>query len=314
MSSPRFAFFEGRIVPIQDAKVSIMTHALHYGTAVFGGMRAYWNADKEQLYMFRPKDHFIRLIDSAKMLLMDVPYTPEELTAITLDLLRQENYHEDVYIRPLVYKSFLGIGVKLHGLPNDLSIYALPFGQYVDNEEGLKLGTSSWKRVDDTMIPARGKIAGSYANSAIIKTEAVLNGHDEALVLSADGHVSEASAANFFMVRGGKVITPPISANILEGITRRSIMQLLREQMGMEIVEREIDRTELYVCDEAFLCGTGVQIAAATYIDHRPIKDGKMGPVVSQLRRLYFDMVRGNLPQYAEWAMPVYAPEAVVGD
>lgn len=311
MSGPQYAFFEGKIVPIEQAKVSVMTHALNYGTAAFGGLRAYWNPEHGQLYVFRPLDHFARLLNSASLLLIDLPYTPEQLRDILVTLLRQEQYREDIYIRPLVYKSEQGIGVRLHGLKGDVTIFALPFGKYIEHDEGLKLGTSTWRRVDDNMIPARGKISGSYVNSALIKTEAVMNGYDEGLVLTHEGHVSEASAANVFMIRKGQVITPPVSANILEGITRQTIFTLLHDQLGIDVVEREIDRTELYIADEVFLCGTGVQLCAVTSIDHRPIGDGKMGPIVSRLRELYFDTVRGKLAQYAGWVQPVYADEQV---
>lgn len=310
-TGPQFAYFEGKIVPIEQAKISVMTHALHYGTAAFGGIRAYWNARQEELYIFRPLDHFARLLNSARMLLIDVPYTPEQLRDTLVELLRREGYREDIYIRPLIYKSAAGIGVRLHDLSSEITMYALPFGRYIEEEEGMSLGTSTWRRVDDTMIPARGKIAGAYANSALIKTEAHNNGYDDGLVLSQDGHVSEASAANFFMIRKGVAVTPPVSANILEGITRQTVFTLLREQLGVEIVERDIDRTEVYIADEAFLCGTGVQIAAATSIDRRPIGTGRMGPVVRRLRELYFDVVRGNLPQYAAWNQPVYASQTV---
>jgi branched-chain amino acid aminotransferase len=314
MSSPRFAFFQGKIVPIEQAKVSVMTHALNYGTAVFGGMRGYWNEAKGELYLFRPLDHFARLKQSAEMILMNVPYTPEQLRAILVDLLRHEGYRQDTYIRPLVYKSHEGIGVRLHNLEHDLTIFAIPFGSYLEHEEGLKLGTSTWRRVDDTAIPVRGKISGAYVNSALIKTEVMLNGHDEALVLNQDGHVSEASAANLFMLRNGKVITPPVHANILEGIVRRTLCTLIPEQMGYEVIEREIDRSELYVADEIFLCGTGVQVAAVAYVDHRPIGGGKMGEFVRALRELFFNVVRGKVPQYAHWLYPVYASEAISAD
>lgn len=310
MSYPRFAFFQGQIVPIEQATVSITTHALNYGTAAFGGVRAYWNAQKHDLFIFRPVDHFTRLLESARLLFMNIPYTAEQMRDILVELLRREDYHEDVYVRPLVYVSLSGIGVKLD-LPSDFSMFAIPFGGYVDNEEGLHLGTSSWRRVDDTAIPARGKIAGAYANSALIKTEALKNGFDEALVLNNDGHISEASAANIFMIRRGQAVTPPISSNILEGITRRTMMILLKDELGIPVVEREIDRTELYNADEVFLCGTGVQIAAVTKVDHRNIGAGVMGDAVRQLRRIFFETVRGNMPQYAAWNQAVYAPEVV---
>ncbi len=303
---PKYAFFEGKIVPFSDAKISVMTHAFNYGTGAFGGLRAYWNDDEAQLYVFRPMDHFKRLLNSAKMLLMDLPYTPQDLTGILLDLLRTEGYREDVYVRPLVYKADVLIGVRLHGLTDQFTMFAIPFGRYVEKEEGAHVCFSSWRRIDDNTIPARGKIVGAYVNSAFIKTEAVLNGFDEALVLNEDGHVAEGSAANFFIVRDGVAVTSPISANILEGITRRTIIQLFRDRMGMEVQEREIDKTEVYLADEAFLCGTGSQIVAITRVDHRPIGAGKIGPVVNELRALYFKLVRGKLPGYGEWLTPVY--------
>jgi branched-chain amino acid aminotransferase len=312
MGMPKYAFFEGKIVPIEQAKVSVMNHALNYGTAAFGGMRAYWNDDEKQLFLFRPLDHFTRLKNSANLLMIDLPYSPEELRDILCELLRTEDFRENVYIRPLVYKSLNGIGVKLHDVPGDFTLWAFPFGNYITADNtNLKVGFSSWKRVSDNIIPARGKISGSYINSALIKTEAELNGFDEALVLNDDGHVSEASAANFFIMRHGKAITPPLNADILEGITRATIITLLNEVMGIEVIERDIDRTEVYTADEAFLCGTGVQVAAVTSVDHRPLGTGKMGPVVSQLRDVFFDMVKGKLPQYRHWLHAVYAPEPV---
>jgi branched-chain amino acid aminotransferase len=304
---PSFAYFEGKIVPIEDAKISIMTHAFNYGTAAFGGIRAYWNDDKQELYIFRPPDHFRRLLDSAKLLLMDLPYTPQSMLDILLKLLRKENYrNQDIYIRPLVYKSSTGIGVRLHDLKSDFAMFAVPFGSYIPNEEGSRVTFSAWRRTDDNVIPARGKITGAYANSALIKTDAVLSGYDEALVLDQVGHISEGSAENFFLVRNGVAFTPPTSSNILEGITRRTVMQLLTEDMGVRVQEREIDRTEVFVADEAFFCGTGVQIVAITEVDHRKVGDGTMGPVVRQLRQLYFDLVRGKIAKYCGWNVPVY--------
>lgn len=303
---PNYAYFQGKIVPIEDAKISVMTHALHYGTGAFGGLRAYWNEDEEQLYIFRPLDHFKRVLASGKLLLMDLPYTPESMLDILLELLRKENYRTNVYIRPLIYKSSTGIGVRLHDLEADLTMFALPFGSYIPNEEGSKVTFSSWRRIDDNSIPARGKITGAYANSALIKTDASLAGFDEALVLNEDGHIAEGSAENFFMLRNGEVITPPIYSNILEGITRRSVMQLLCEEIGLPVVERPIDRTEVFLADEAFFCGTGVQIVAIAEVDHRPIGTGTLGPVVKQLRSLYFDLVRGKLERYKDWCVPVY--------
>lgn len=315
---PQFAFFEGRIVPYSEAKVGVMTHSLNYGTGCFGGIRGYWNQEEEQLFVFRPFDHYRRFLQSAKLLCMDLGYDEEDLTNITLDLLRAENFRQDCYIRPLAYKADEIIGVKLNGLRDALTIFGIPFGRYVDNEEGAHVTISSWRRVDDNSIPARGKITGSYANSAFIKTDALMAGFDEAIVLNQDGHVSEGSAENLFMLRDGIVVTPPGSDNILQGITRRTLIRLIRDELGLEVMERSIDRTELYLAEELWFSGTGVQIAAITRIDHRPVADGKMGPVVREVRDLFFDVVRGRHPKYRHWCTPVYpateAPPPVEGE
>jgi branched-chain amino acid aminotransferase len=303
---PKFAYFQGEIVPFEQATVSVMNHTFNYGTGAFGGLRGYWNEDEEQLFVFRPVDHFTRFLGSARMLSFELDYTPEGLTAILLDLLRAEGWRTNVYIRPVTYVTTSYIGVKLHDLDYGVTIFSLPFGSYVADEEGTHVTFSSWRRVDDNSIPARGKIIGAYVNSAFIKTDAVRAGFDEALVLNQDGHISEGSAENFFIVRSGVAYTPPISANILEGITRRTVMHLLREDLGVEVVERNVDRTEVYLADEAFFCGTGVQIAAITAVDHRPVGTGSIGPVVSQLRDLYFNVVQGRVEKYRAWNTPVY--------
>ncbi len=302
----KYAFFEGQVVPIEQAKVSVMTQALNYGTACFGGVRGYWNHEQEQLFVFRILDHFERFLNSTKLLLMQLPYSRDDLTQITLDLLRREGWRQDVYVRPLAYKADGSIGVRLHDLRDALTIFALPFGRYIEREEGARVAFSSWRRVDDNAIPPRGKICGGYVNSALAKTEAMLNGFDEALVLDANGHLAEGSAENVFMVRDGVALTPSVTDNVLEGITRRTMIELLRREVGIEVIERTIDRTEIYVADEAFLCGTGVQIVAITEVDHRPIGSGQMGPVTAKLRELYFDIVRGKVERYKDWCTPVY--------
>lgn len=309
--SSKYAYFEGKIVPFADAKVSVATHSLHYGTGAFGGLRGYWNDDEEQLYIFRPHDHFKRLLGSAKILRMNLDHTPESLTAITTELLRAEGLHEDCYIRPLVYKSTPTIGVRLHDLDDDIAIFSIPMGLYLEQDDGLHVTFSSWRRVDDNAIPARGKITGAYANSAAIVTDAKQAGFDDALVLNEDGHVSEASAANFFIVRDGVAITPPVQSNILEGITRRTVIQLLRDEMDVEVVERNIDRTEVFLADEAFTCGTGYQIAPVTRVSFLPIGTGKAGPVATQLHDLFFGVVRGHNAAYRDWLTPVYVNEPV---
>jgi branched-chain amino acid aminotransferase len=306
MTLPNFAFFKGRIVPYGEAKIGVLTHTLNYGTGVFGGLRGYWNETENQLFLFRPHDHFHRFLESAKLLLMQFPYSEEKLTEHLANLLKAEQYHTDCYIRPIAYFADEIIGVRLHDLNPEIAMVAIPFGSYVENEEGSHVTVSSWRRIDDNMIPARGKIAGSYVNSAFVKTDAQRSGYDEAIVLNQDGHVAEGSAENFFMVRRGIVCTPPVTDNILEGITRRTVMMLLRDELGVEVVERPIDRTEIYLADEIFFCGTGVQIAAITKIDHRPIGSGQMGPITGRLRTLYFDVVRGRVPKYRELCFPVY--------
>jgi branched-chain amino acid aminotransferase len=313
---PGYAFFKGKIVPYSEAKVGVMTHGLNYGTGAFGGIRGYWNELEEQLFVFRPFDHFHRFLQSAKLMWMDLGYSEEDLVNILLDLVRTEGYRQDCYVRPLVYMSDEIIGVRLNNLTPELTIFAVPFGRYVQNEEGAHVTVSSWRRVDDNAIPARGKITGAYINSAFIKTDALLNGFDEAVVLTRDGHVSEGSAENFFMLRDGVVYTPPVKDNILEGITRRTVMTLLRDDLGVDVIERSIDRTELYIADELWFTGTGVQIAAITRIDHREVgaHRGKMGPLVGELRDLYFDVVRGKVPKYRHWNTPVYVNERTAAD
>lgn len=306
MELPKNAFFRGKIVPYSEAKVGVLTHALNYGTAAFGGLRAYWNEDKKQLFLFRPYDHYRRFLNSAKLLCMEFDQTPESLTEISLDLLRVENYHCDVYLRPLAYKADESIGVKLHGVTDEFSIVVVPFDRYVTNDTNAHVTFSSWRRVDDNIIPARGKISGSYANSAFIKTDALRAGFDEALVLTGDGHVSEGSAENIFMVRDGQLVTPSITENILEGITRRTVIDLAREELGLSVVERAIDRTEIYLCEELFLTGTAAQITVVTRVDHRPVGTGQMGTITNQIRELFNKIVRGQEQKYSDWNTPVY--------
>ncbi len=297
-------YFEGDWVPMRDAKVSIMTHAFMYGTATFEGIRGYWNADQGRLYGLKIREHVERIRQSCRILLMqDVP-SVDELTRLITETVRRNGFREDVYIRPSFYKSTSAIGVRLHDLENQLYIIALPFGNYIDTESGVRVMTSSWRRNADEALPARGKIVGGYVNMAFQKTEAELNGFDEAIVLTAGGHVNEASAANVFMVRDGVAVTPPVSDDLLEGVTRKAIMELLVNE-GIPVQERSIDRSELYVADEAFLCGTGVQVSPIIEIDHRPVGSGGIGPIGRLVRDRYFEAVRGRLPEYAHWLTPI---------
>jgi branched-chain amino acid aminotransferase len=297
-------YFEGQYVPMRDAKVSVMTHAFMYGTATFEGIRAYWNADQGVLYGLKLREHVERIRQSCKILLMEDVPSVDELTGLIVETIRRNGFREDAYIRPSFYKSSRVIGVRLHELANELYIIALPFGNYIDTDVGCRLMTSSWRRNADEAIPARGKIVGGYVNMAFQKTEAELNGFDEALVLTASGHVNEASAANLFIVRDGVALTPPVSDDLLEGVTRKAMIELMHNE-GIPVEMRSIDRSELYIADEAFLCGTGVQISPVIEVDHRPVGAGKIGPIGRLLRDRYFDAVRGKLPEYEHWLTPI---------
>lgn len=305
MDLTKHAFFEGKTVPLSEARISIATHGFLYGTAVFGGMRAYWNEEKQRLFVFRPYDHFHRLLNSGKMMAMSVPYDEEGLTELTVDLLRTDNWRRDVYLRPTIYKADMGIGVRLHELKDEFCMFVMAYEPYVKNDTNAHVTVSSWRRIDDNVIPARGKVAGAYANSALIKTDANRAGFDEALVLDQNGHISEGSAMNIFMAREGVLITPPVTDNILEGITRRSVIEVARKELGLDVVERSIDRTEVYMADELFMTGTAAQVVAVTKVDHRPVGGGSMGPITTKLRTAYEDIVRGKNPRFANWNVEV---------
>jgi len=307
VSLPRYAYFQGKIVPYSEAKVGVMNHTLNYGTGVFGGIRGYWNPEEEQLFIFRLPDHLRRLLRSGHLILAEIGLEIDELRALTVELALREGLRQDCYIRPLIYNTDEIIGVRLHDLHPDLAMFVVPFDKYVERDTDAHVTVSSWRRLDDNSLPARGKITGAYVSSAFIKTDAVQSGFDEALVLSQDGHLSEGSAENVFIVRDDVLITPPVSENILEGITRRTVMTLAQEELGLRVVERAIDRSEIYICEELFLTGTAAQVTAVTRVDHRPVGEGVMGPITTQLRGLYGDMVRGRLRKYRHWNDPVYS-------
>ena len=315
-STVRHAWFRGAVVPLEEAKIGVNTQALQYGTAVFAGMRAYWNDTQQQLYLFRPIDHFERLLQSAALLRINLDYTPAQLLDSLLALLRAEQLDCNCYIRPLVYSSEETLGVHLLDAKPDLAITLMPLrdGGFVSQENGAHVCISAWRRVDDNAIPARGKISGAYANSLMIRSDAMIAGYDDAIVLNNDGHVAECSVANLFLVRKGVAITPPISANVLEGIVRRSLIRLLREELGVEVQERPVDRTEAYLADEMFMCGTGAQVTPITRIEHRPVGDGEIGPLTARLRDRFMDVVHGRDGRYLDWLAPVYALQPAAAD
>jgi branched-chain amino acid aminotransferase len=301
-----WVYLDGEIKRYQDARLGLMTHALHYGTGVFEGIRAYWNPEHEQLFILKQREHYARLLRSVKVLKLKIPLPLDELCKLSVELVRRNGFRQDTYIRPIAFKSSEEIGVRLHNLKDSFAIYVTPFGNYVDIERGIRCMVSSWRRIDDNVAPPRAKITGIYVNSALAKSEAMENGFDEAIMLTHDGHVCEGSAENLFIVRDGKVFTPPPTDNILEGITRLALIQLMKQELGLEVVERSIDRSELYVADEVFLCGTGAQISPVVDVDRRQVGDGRVGAVVSKLQRLYFDAVRGRNEKYLDWLTPVY--------
>ncbi|MGZ3609589.1 MAG: branched-chain amino acid transaminase [Ktedonobacteraceae bacterium] len=305
-------FKNGEFIPAEQAVIHVRTHAFSYGTGCFEGIRGYWNGEDQQLYLFRLREHYVRFLQSCKILQISLPYTVEQLIDISLELIKRNGQRRDVYIRPTAYKSDQIVGVRLHNLEDHLIITSEPFGDYIDLN-GLHCGVSSWRRIDDNAIPARAKINGSYVNSAFAKSEAMQNGFDEAIMLTHEGNVSEGSAENIFLLINNEFVTPSPTENILLGITRDTIIELARREFGRITRERQIDRTELYLADEILLCGTGAQIAPVIKVDHRPVGDGTIGPISKALQQLYFDVVRGHLPDYrTQWCMPVYTTASQV--
>lgn len=302
-----YAFFEGNIVPFGDAKVSIGTHALQYGTGAFAGVRGYLDQDGETINIFRLKEHAARLLRSARLLRMNLPYDVDAVSQILIDLAQKNAPSSDVYFRPFVYKSSVQLTPRLQGIDDELAVYMMPMGDYLDTARGQKVIVSSWTRISDNAIPSRGKITGAYINSSFAKDEAEEFGADEAIMLNAEGKVAEGSGCNLFIVRDGVLITPPITGDVLEGITRRSLLTVA-EDLGIPTEQRVIDRSELYIVDEAFFCGTGVQIAHIDTIDGRQIGTAGNAPMSKQLSEIFFDTVRGKRDTYAEWITPISIP------
>ncbi len=300
------AYFGGQIVPMGEANVSVATHGLNYGTGCFEGIRAYWNAEQEQLYVLKLREHYERFANSRRMLKMQSRESIDELCEITVDLLRRQNFRQDVYIRPLAYKASRTIKLTLSSLEDAVTIFAFPMGNYVDISSGLHVGISSWRRVSGNAIPVRAKTVGAYVNSALAIDEATAAGYDEAIFLTDSGYVSEGSSCNLFLVRRGQLSTPRTADDILEGITRNAVIDMAERELGIQTRERAIDRTELYDADEIFLTGTGVQISPVTKIEGRAIGSGQPGPITMELQRRYLNAVRGNDPNYTTWCTPVY--------
>jgi branched-chain amino acid aminotransferase len=307
MNQDIIVFFEGHFVPFREAKVGILTHGLHYGTGVFEGIRGYWEEREKDLFLVRPEEHYQRWKANCGIMLIDLPLSAPELVELTAELVRRNNFQSNLYIRPLAYKSSQRIGVHPDE-HSEFAIVALPFGEYLHSTNGLHAGVVSWRRIQDNAIPGRAKICGAYVNSALAGDEARRNGFDEAIFLTESGYVAEGAASNIFLVRDGRLITPPVTENILEGITRDSVMELARRELRLEVVERRVNRSELYVADEVFFTGTAVEIAPVTRVDHRQVGSGSVGPLTTALRTLYEEATRGRAPAYRRWVKPVYAP------
>lgn len=299
-------YFNGSFVPDDQAKIGVKTHAFNYGTGCFEGIRGYWSAEDEQVYLFRLRNHYERLARSCKIVGIALAHSPAELCDLTIELVRQNGHREDVYIRPLAYKSSEIVGVRMHNLDDALTIFTTPFGKYLPAENGCRCCTSSFRRVDDNAIPARAKVTGIYVNSAMAKTEANLNGFDEAIMLTHEGHVSEGSGENIFLVVDGKLVTPSASENILMGITRATVIELARQELAIETIERPVDRSELYSADEVFMTGTAAEISPIVEVDRRAVGQGVVGPVSDRLRELFNAAVRGQIERYHAWCTPVY--------
>ena len=307
MSEPTTAYFHGDFRPLADAKISVRSKALNYGLGCFEGIRGYWNQQASQLFIFRLEDHYRRLQQSCRILHLPLNHNVEEMVQITVELCRRNNHREDIYIRPIAFCNSERLPPILIEEDGEFAIYTMPMGDYLDTSKGVTACVSSWRRVSDNMIPARAKPTAAYLNSALARYEAKANGYDEAILLTNEGYVSEASAEHIFIVRNGTLITSSAQDDILEGITRHTILEVAPSELNRQVIERRISRTELYAADEAFLCGTGAQIAPLVMIDQRKIADGAVGPVTEELQKLYFAIVRGEVTKYAGWCQPVYA-------
>lgn len=302
---PALAFFEGKVVPLEDAKINVVTHAFNYGTGVFEGIRGNWNPETGELSLFRVREHYERLLRSCAVLNIKLPYSLDDFERITVDLVEKTGFREDIYIRPLAYKSSDVVGLRIHDLDDDFLIYVVPFGNYLESDKGIRCTFSSWQRMEDTIIPPSAKVTGMYVNNSLAKSEAIWRGYDEAIMLTRDGYVSEGSGENVFLIRDGVLYTPTVTDHILEGLTRNTVMQIALNDLKIETVERRILRSEFFVADECFLTGTAAHVTPVLEVDGRLIGTGEIGPITARLQEKYFEIVRGVDRKYAGWLTPV---------
>lgn len=305
---PPYAYFKDQFMPLHEAKIGILTQALHYGTAIFGGIRGNWDHNQERFCLFRLDTHYRRLLNGCLTLNIELPYSVDDMCRLSRELVKMSGYREDVYLRPLAYKSSEAIGVKLHDLEDDFFIIVTSLPPYLGTR-GVRCCTSGWRRVDDSMVPTRVKVCGIYVNSALAKTDANRSGFDEAILLTPDGHVAEGSGENIFLVIDGQLVTPPTTDNVLPGVTRNTVIQLARNELGIETIERSVDKSELFLAQECFFTGTATNIAEIVEIDHRRIGNGQKGEVTAQLQRIYSQVMLGRLPRYSEWYTILYPDE-----
>src|SRR5260370_12997685 len=265
-----FAYFQGAIVPFDEAKVSVGTHALNYGTACFEGIRGYWNEEQQEIYLLKLAEHYQRFLKSWELLKIKLDESVEQLCELTREIVRRDGYRTDVYVRPIAYKSSAMIKVDLHTSEDAVAIFAMPMGPYA-RIDGLRVTISSWRRTSDNSIPARAKITGAYINTALATDDANAAGYDDCLMLTEDGHIAEGSAANFFMLQGRTLITPPVTDDILVGITRAAVMRLALD-FELDVIQRSTDPARGYQDAEALLFGTGVHVAPILAVDRRPVR------------------------------------------
>ena len=297
---PSYAFFNNEFIPLSDAKLGVMTNFMHYGTGVFEGIRGNWNGEKNQCNIFCLKEHYERLFQGCKILKIDLPYSIDKLCQITVELVEKCGFQEDIYIRPVAYKSSEALGVRLHDLECDFLVFAFPWGPYLP--ETVRCCVSSWRFPNE--VP-RAKLTGLYITNALAKTEAIELGYDEAIMLNSGGYIAEGSGENLFLLKGNSLITPAAYDGPLVGITRNKVIELAEAELGIKTIERHIDRIELYDAEECFLTGTAANITPVAEIDRRKIGDGGIGEVTEKLQNIYFEVIKGNNLKYLDWCTPV---------
>ncbi|MDE1845402.1 MAG: branched-chain amino acid transaminase [Thaumarchaeota archaeon] len=300
---PKFVWFDGKLVRDEDAKVPVMTHAIHYGTSVFEGLRGYWNS--KNLNIFRLQDHIKRFRNSGKVYSIALRFTDKEIANAIIQICKKNNVKESCYIRPFYFVGKHGINLHVtENTPTHAAIVMFPFGELF-NRNGIKVGISSWRRIHDISTPPLAKMGGNYLNSILATQESKRNGYDEAILLDHLGNISEAPGENIFIIRDEKLLTPPPSSSTLEGITKDSVVKIA-EDLGYQIIEREIPRTEIYFADEVFLTGTAAEISPVISIDGKRVGDGKVGKITENIRKVYSDITMGKNKKYSKWITSVY--------